>query len=569
MKFKTIGALASLLACLPTLVFAGHAQAYANPTDLKALRMRLPAGVVGSLGELSSGARIAAVGTTTTQAAVAGSQVAGIGVGTAVAGTAVAGTSVALAGLGIGYYGATWIGEAAGWLPDEAYVPDPDVITGVGPTAYPLFRSYAGPATRTITLSVPAPPSGAFSFLRLTPPADGGISYYAFSLRCNDGFISTTTSGSVSTAAVTFSYQTLTPTACGVHGTPADSRYSLWDVGVSPAARIEVSRPPFTGGPLVDEPPNRYLRATWSCDGVSAGSADSVQFQEADDYWPAFPGMECVEPATLTGYIVIEKTVGGVIADKTLATWDAPTGWEDFKDAYPECGDGTCLLELFRVTDPDLVRVSCFNNPSVCEGWFESPTKVDDYVCTYGGTDVALSECNSYSRLYDDSPSGITPRLSDPADGSLPDGLPSYEEASECPPDFGLTVLTPWFWYKSATCALEWAFVPDPLVMQNKWSSVETSWGDNALGTLWGAAHDILDPFTAIGQEETVGCEGFGIDFSVLGLGTIHPMSVCDPVSAYLSPYVLMMQQFALISGMVLMSYRTVLKNFGGETTVG
>src|SRR5665811_700564 len=68
----------------------------------------------------------------------------------------------------------------------------------------------------------------------------------------------------------------------------------------------------------------------------------------------------------------------------------------DWQTNYPQCSDGSCRLELFRVDPTTQWRVSCFANPEACISWATDPALLGQMQCTYAGADVALSECNAY-----------------------------------------------------------------------------------------------------------------------------------------------------------------------------
>lgn len=262
-------------------------------------------------------------------------------------------------------------------------------------------------------------------------------------------------------------------------GQDGDSGLDLDATGAS----VGVFRP--VGDPLRQEvgtDPERHFSASWACSDGTTGGANSVFFHESDASWPSLPAAAC-DAGIVTHYEVSKVTTGGPTT--SILTWDAPQVVQDFYAAGgtgAECWDGSCTLVLSRVDAQTGQRLSCFSDPSLCVDWWSSPSKADDYVCTYGGNTVALAECDLYRPTFNRTmgqpttdndgravPANESSQYGDPtADGNpvpepsgSPDPAPGPSPDNSCPPPFSWTSLfNPWWQFKAMGCALEWAFVP-------------------------------------------------------------------------------------------------------------
>lgn len=230
----------------------------------------------------------------------------------------------------------------------------------------------------------------------------------------------------------------------------------------------------FPGG---DGNPERWWRTTWQCSDGSGSSVTSAGFYETDPEWPGIPSAVCEAGAPM--HVLVEQITSGS-PTTTITEWTAPGVVSDWASAHPECLDGSCSLVLYRLDGTTGQRLSCFSNPYACIDWWSSPTKVDEYVCTYGGSTVALAECDVYRPTFNRSagqpttnnagqpvPASQTQPYGDPsAQGdpvTTPDAStdPGQEPDDGCPPPFTFTAGGIGYWVtKGAECALEWAFVP-------------------------------------------------------------------------------------------------------------
>lgn len=215
--------------------------------------------------------------------------------------------------------------------------------------------------------------------------------------------------------------------------------------------------------------PTRWLTTEWLCEagGVTTShTADSAPFSELDGEFPEAVQPVC-DPGALTSVTVTEYSSDTDPA--TLYEWTLPAEMRAWAATYPQCVDGSCTLELLRIDPATANRLACFDNPELCLGWFEDPLKADNYLCTYGGQDVALAECNLYAPTFDPSRwpvSGKAP-YADPETGEIPTDAPVAlpEQETGCPPPFSWSaVWNNWWLFKAVDCGVRSAgtalFVP-------------------------------------------------------------------------------------------------------------
>lgn len=207
--------------------------------------------------------------------------------------------------------------------------------------------------------------------------------------------------------------------------------------------------------------PLRTVHTVADCkpiDGVGAithTEAVSGSFRETDPVMPDAPPAACPVGSSLVG--VHTRVVSPGLADVGLADWTAPAALTGLPGLYPDCVGVVCELALRRLPG----SVSCAANGTLCQGWFTDPAKATDYECMFGRYPVALVECTTLAPAFEPSPS-----LGDPVTGA-PTLVPPVvvDPADDCPPKFGLSMLTPWWAYKAVGCALSAAFVPSAETM--------------------------------------------------------------------------------------------------------
>lgn len=223
--------------------------------------------------------------------------------------------------------------------------------------------------------------------------------------------------------------------------------------------------------PEADPDPLRHFSTAWTCTDGSRGVATSPSFRESDAQWAPPTEASCAagEVSEMRIYQVTEPGLGQVL----VYEWSMPQQDADFLAEYPQCAAGECLLDL-RTTKTG-VEVSCFQSPELCTDWVADPNRDTDFQCYYAGEKVVMADCFLYGptfnprlvaegSIYGDPETGqplIPEDAPDTGPGTGTGGGNQPPEDPNCPPAFTITSLvTPWWYWKGVTCALDKAFVP-------------------------------------------------------------------------------------------------------------
>jgi hypothetical protein len=259
--------------------------------------------------------------------------------------------------------------------------------------------------------------------------------------------------------------------------TPALARTALPDklTVIPQASGVSWSSQPAAqqaGGTTTVPNPSRTMSCvTAGSDGVTY-TGTGVSFTEADTVLPVPPCKPLPPGVSPRSVKLVEATPStGTTQDLTTQNVTVPNG------GFAECSSQLCLLELHKGSKV------CFSSPADCVGWFTSPTKTNDYQCTYGGHSVGLTECNIYATSFPQAtptadylagPDGSplpNPNTSDVASPVTDPGANTEPNASGQPVSpnqdcFGNVYGTfdPVGWVLTPIkCAALWAFVPtDP-----------------------------------------------------------------------------------------------------------
>lgn len=226
----------------------------------------------------------------------------------------------------------------------------------------------------------------------------------------------------------------------------------------------------------------------------------------------------------------IELAEVGPNGTTQLADQQTTPAFRDWLTAYPQCADGSCALDLVRLSSG--TQVSCFENDTACVDWFNDPAKGENYLCTYGGSTLPLSECNLYQGVFDPARLAVGAPYSDPTTGTWSGGqtapnttgstamattIQNPDAQRSCMPS-GWGVLNPLEWVvKPMQCVLEWAFVPRPTVLAYE----QAAMGITVAASPFGAFNQSLHGLTTIFETES-SCGGlpfalqmpaWGVDF--------------------------------------------------------
>lgn len=235
-----------------------------------------------------------------------------------------------------------------------------------------------------------------------------------------------------------------------------------------------------------------------------------------------------------------------------VGTAEVPIEVQDWMRDFPDCWDGSCILELKKVIDD--IEIDCFISPEECVDWYmQVQTQPQTYRCYYGGQLVSIEECNVYSRVFDRQKVQEGTGYGNPKTGAAPTPNPSTgtttttnpgaarvamevpvanpSTSRECWPS-GWGVLNPFEWvYMPVRCVLEWAFVPRP----EKLTQVQTRLQLAAVNSKPGELVTVVNEWQSIGDQSVAGCSGPHVAFSVLGAEySGYPLSACEaPASTF------------------------------------
>lgn len=309
-----------------------------------------------------------------------------------------------------------------------------------------------------------------------------------------------------------------------------------------------VQRPPE---PSSD--PVRHWESRWECSDGSTGTKSSETFHESDAIYPMMPPATC-EVGHAVMYEVLQVTEG-LLEKIRVYFWEKAPGSETTWDAVPEkCLDFvSCALELWMKDPLTGELIDCFKNPKVCEGFDPTPSpapgapSIDDFQCKWGGQILAVINCAVYKPTLAKPESTSDPApparpYGDPVTGDAPTDVPkpnpnppgsgsgSPDDPSDgCPPPFKWNSLfNPWWYYKSATCSLAWAFVPAGGFAIG--ASLIAAWDDTAFG-------DLSDSFGKLSDVVMDGTCGqlFAVEPTVFN-GHLFTVDTCSPFWAGAAP---------------------------------
>jgi|GEM_PF-3645334 len=241
--------------------------------------------------------------------------------------------------------------------------------------------------------------------------------------------------------------------------------------------------------------PERYMDCVVTLDNGQTLVTSSVKYRESDGEVapPACPSTPAGNYAT--NIDIVEKQVGtnggpGGGPTETVVYSEATTpAYQEWAQTYPECGDGACLLDV-RIKSGTKLAESCFKAPAACEDWWSDPNKNDKYQCTYGAHNVDIDECAVYAGIFKNERVAVGAPYSDPMTGewdglqnaprldgqAMSQGIQNPAGSRSCT-GMNITGFDPvGFVMRPIQCALEWAFVPRPLVVETELMASEDSW---------------------------------------------------------------------------------------------
>lgn len=250
-----------------------------------------------------------------------------------------------------------------------------------------------------------------------------------------------------------------------------------------------------SGGVTVEEmtsshsDPERYMECAVTLDDGTVLTAEGEPYKESSGGYnpPACPSVPAGKSAT--NITVTEKSVGGSVAPQTVYNENVTPEYTEWSTSYPECAEGACALDLHMKIGNQLGQ-SCFDIAEGCPDWWEDPSKADNYQCTYGANRVDIDECVIYAGLFKPGRVEAGGAYSDPMTGDWSGGSNSVTLDRQA---MGQRVQNPaetrtcngmhtggfdpvGFVMRPIQCALEWAFVPRPLVVEASLAGGGQAW---------------------------------------------------------------------------------------------
>lgn len=268
----------------------------------------------------------------------------------------------------------------------------------------------------------------------------------------------------------------------------------------------------------------------------------------------------------------------GTGVSSPISTSEVPTAVQDWMAAFPNCMDGSCLLELRKVIGGSM-EMDCFDAPEQCVSWStEVQASPDTYRCYYGGALVAISECNVYTRVFDRDKVQQGTGYADPSTGtgvttstgtavttnpgaaltsmSTPASDPS--KPRQCFPS-GWGAFNPFEWVlQPVKCALEWAFVPRESVLSSFRANVSGRFAQTSFGAVAGIVTAVNVP--GVGD----GCTGPPLSFKYGPIDeTWYPFAACDAPMAGVAATIKLWLGFLISAGAVFAIIRYVTAIIG------
>lgn len=354
---------------------------------------------------------------------------------------------------------------------------------------------------------------------------------------------------------------------------------TIWRTGVpiwiAPATD---STAVITSMAAVSSDPSRTASCamTWPDGSTTTGSGPAYRESEGfsvngvttacNDAFVSKPG---AGPGLLPSDIKVGSTNTESGAQTELANQEVPDFTESEKIGLNP-GDNTGLLLLKVVSG---VVQSCMTWEASCVGWWPATEQgtqpavgTDLYRCTYGGTEVALTECGAYRYTFDTQTS--TPTVTDPVTGepfewtSTSTGVNSLSPAASLDP--------------SGDCWAEWSASPNPLewVLQPVkcaivWAFVPRANVTNeALVDLGNAAGDVavVDPLMTLLAELPAGggCDGIPFNLTFFGESVNgHLLGACSGEGAAAAAVVSGLLTLSMVTATVLAMLRYLAALFG------
>ncbi len=297
-----------------------------------------------------------------------------------------------------------------------------------------------------------------------------------------------------------------------------------WQSGTTPA--------PVT---VPNANPTRQFKCVIAFQSGGSATAYTANFTEGGATAVPAPVCPAVPPSEIpTTTTIYETSPGG---DIQLFQQPTTPEYQNWKSTYPECANGSCLLDLRKSA------VSCFQNAAACDGWMTDPNRDTLYACWYGTHSVPLSQCYVYAPTFTPAKVAAGMPYADPSTGTStgvqtapveggvmdnPVNAPSSTPRQCWPTGWGQ--LNPLAWVlQPLQCGLTWAFVPSQPQVDAQLAKVQTAWKATPMFQMAGVVTGWHF------QIAMTGCKGPGVPivYGTKTYDTWYPLNACDQPMAF------------------------------------
>ncbi|MBC9928396.1 MULTISPECIES: hypothetical protein [unclassified Leucobacter] len=232
-----------------------------------------------------------------------------------------------------------------------------------------------------------------------------------------------------------------------------------------------------------EQDPERVLECVITMTDGTVVKSEGGSYRESDGQISP-PACPAVPEGKVPDSISVGEKDGQKLYDEPVTP-----EYKDWATKYPECGEGACLLDL-SVKSGTKLGVSCFTIPEPCVDWWTDPNRADNFQCTYGAHALDDEECAVYAGIFKPGRVQVGAPYSDPMTGewnggssaprldgqAMSQGIQNPASTRACT-GLNTTGFDPVaFVMRPVQCALEWAFVPRPLVVEVELSGGEVAW---------------------------------------------------------------------------------------------
>ena len=257
---------------------------------------------------------------------------------------------------------------------------------------------------------------------------------------------------------------------------------------VSGGVVLDTAAQPVT---VASTDPDRTLQCVLTYSDGTTEQGSTASFKESAGSWPT---PNCPQPGSK---IVTHMKVTELGGDQANVMYDEAMNADYVAHAAGDktmCGTSACILDLKDLT----TGRSCFAESALCDGWMADPARDTKYKCTYGSQTDPIQDCYVYANVFNAAKRLAGDAYADPHTGDDVGGFGSTSESADSRlmgrapgvgPSFSwsscfggtYSAFNPLEWtLKPMQCALQWAFSPNPVVVQSAMIQLQSTWSNTA-----------------------------------------------------------------------------------------